>query len=115
MKIYEALNLSIFIYWLLYPDTHSTDGVTVGHFSPSRVESGTDHPLKLPTVNGFVAGLFTYFLTEYLWRETATPNSAIDRIRPKIPTFLGQTPQVEVAHPDDATQPLYFLNYSHSE
>ncbi len=78
-------------------------GVVLAATNPHQLARETE-------INGFVSGLFTYFLTEYLWQEAATPNSAIDRIRPQIPTFLGQTPLAEVADTDYATQPLYFLN-----
>jgi metacaspase-1 len=51
-------------------------------------------------MNGFVVGLFTHSLTEYLWRETATPESAIaytqSLIQSAIPANLQQTPLAEV-------------------
>ena len=63
------------------------------------------------TINGFVAGLFTHSLTEYLWRETATPESAIAYTRSLIAPDLKQAPLAEIqagSHYD--TQSLYFLD-----
>jgi hypothetical protein len=62
------------------------------------------------TINGFVAGRFTHLLTEYLWRETATPERAIAYTRSQISPNLNQTPLVEVqTGSSNGTQPLYFL------
>lgn len=63
------------------------------------------------TINGFVAGLFTHSLTEYLWRETATPERAIAYTRSLIASDLKQTPLADIqagSHYD--TKSLYFID-----
>ncbi|MBD2578331.1 caspase family protein [Oscillatoria sp. FACHB-1406] len=64
-------------------------------------------------LNGFTAGIFTYLLTQYLWQEDGTPESAIARILPQIPKEYRQSPKFEVKPDSDYnTQPLYFVNPS---
>lgn len=61
--------------------------------------------------NGFSAGAFTYLLTQYLWQETSTPESAITYVVPKIPKDYKQTPIYEVKVGSGyEKQPLYFIN-----
>ncbi|MDY6940898.1 MAG: caspase family protein [Cyanobacteriota bacterium] len=79
-------------------------GVVLAATSPTQLA-------REMSINGFDAGLFTYFLTEYLWRETATPESAMSYIRPQIPNVLRQTPLLEVKLGSGyETQPLYLLD-----
>lgn len=47
-------------------------------------------------INGFNAGIFTYLLTQYLWRETSTPDSAVTYVKQKIPQTYNQNPRYEV-------------------
>lgn len=61
--------------------------------------------------NGFHAGAFTYLLTQYLWWETSTPESAIAYATQTIPKNYNQTPRYEakVGRGYDK-QPIYFIN-----
>ncbi len=62
-------------------------------------------------LNGFHAGAFTYLLTQYLWQETGTPESAIARITQQIPKNFNQTPGYEVKKGSgNEKKPLYFIN-----
>jgi hypothetical protein len=61
--------------------------------------------------NGFYAGAFTYKLTQYLWQQTSTPESAIAYVVPKIPKDFDQTPRYEVKVGSGyEKQPMYFIN-----
>lgn len=67
-------------------------------------------------INGFYGGAFTYRLTQYLWRQTSTPESAINYIVPNIPKDYNQTPLYE-AQPLKGyeKQPIYFTNPTNPE
>jgi hypothetical protein len=61
--------------------------------------------------NGFHAGQFTYLLTQYLWQQTGTPESAIAYAIPNIPKNFNQTPRYEVKVSSGyEKQPIYFIN-----
>lgn len=63
--------------------------------------------------NGFYAGAFTYKLTQYLWQQTGTPESAIAYVVPKIPKVFDQTPRYEIKVGSGyEKQPMYFINTS---
>lgn len=59
--------------------------------------------------NGFSAGAFTYPLTQYLWQQTSTPESAVAYITQKIPKDFFQTPHYEVKN-GYQNKPIYFLD-----
>ncbi len=60
--------------------------------------------------NGFHAGQFTYLLTQYLWQQTGTPESAIAYAIPNIPKNFNQTPRYEVkVNSGNEKQPIYFI------
>ncbi len=62
-------------------------------------------------LNGFSAGAFTYLLTNYLWQQTGTPESAIARVNQNIPKDFNQTPRYEAKVGSGyEKQPLYFIN-----
>lgn len=62
-------------------------------------------------LNGFYAGAFTYLLTQYLWRQTGTPENAIAYTLQNIPKEFNQTPRYEVKLGSGyEKQPLYFIN-----
>lgn len=62
-------------------------------------------------LNGFNAGAFTYLLTNYLWQQTSTPESAIAYTVQNIPQRFNQTPRYEVKVGSGyEKQPLYFIN-----
>ncbi len=62
-------------------------------------------------LNGFYAGIFTYLLTQYLWQETGTPESAIAYAIQNIPKEFKQTPRYEVKVGSGyEKQPIYFIN-----
>ena len=61
--------------------------------------------------NGFPAGAFTYLLTQYLWQQTSTVDSAIAYVNQQIPQEFNQTPRYEVKVGSGyERQPLYFIN-----
>ena len=61
--------------------------------------------------NGFPAGVFTYRLTQYLWQQTGTPESAIANVIPTIPNDFNQTPRYEVKVGSGyEKQAIYFIN-----
>jgi metacaspase-1 len=61
-------------------------------------------------LNGFDAGIFTYLLTQYLWQEEGTPESAIADIGPQIPARYNQAPKIEVLKDSGyETQSAYFI------
>jgi hypothetical protein len=47
-------------------------------------------------LNGFVAGAFTYSLTQYLWQQTSTVENAIAYAVQNLPKKYNQTPRYEV-------------------
>jgi hypothetical protein len=61
-------------------------------------------------LNGFSAGAFTYLLTQYLWQQTSTPESAIGYVVPNIPKRFEQTPLYEAKVGSGyEKQPIYFI------
>jgi len=65
--------------------------------------------------NGFPAGAFTYNLTQYLWQQTSTPESAIAYVVPNIPQDFNQTPRYEAkVGSGNEKKPIYFINNSSS-
>jgi hypothetical protein len=46
--------------------------------------------------NGFYAGAFTYLLTQYLWQQTSTPESAIAHATKHILDADNQTPVMKL-------------------
>ncbi len=61
--------------------------------------------------NGFAAGAFTYLLTQYLWQQTSTAESAISYIVPNIFQEYKQTPRYDVKVGSGyEKQPLYFIS-----
>jgi hypothetical protein len=63
------------------------------------------------SLNGFYAGIFTYKLTQYLWQQTSTPESAIAYVVPNIPQDFNQTPRYEVkVESGNEKKPIYFIN-----
>jgi metacaspase-1 len=70
-------------------------------------------------INGFHAGLFTYYLTQYLWQQDSSAGSAISNVTKKMPvddeiqTRL-QTPRCEFKVKDYQKQPIYFLSNANS-
>lgn len=62
-------------------------------------------------LNGFYAGAFTYLLTQYLWQQTSTPETAISYVRQVIPEKYNQTPIFEAKTGSGyEKQPIYFIN-----
>ncbi|MGM3306496.1 caspase family protein [Anabaena sp. WFMT] len=62
-------------------------------------------------INGFRAGIFTYLLTQYLWQQDSTVDSAIASILPQIPKKFNQTPGYEIKPGSNyKSQPLFFVN-----
>ena len=61
--------------------------------------------------NGVPAGAFTYHLTQYLWQQTSTPESAIAYVVPNTPQDFNQTPGYEVKVGSGyEKKPIYFIN-----
>ncbi|MBD1904391.1 caspase family protein [Funiculus sociatus GB2-A5] len=61
--------------------------------------------------NGFHAGAFTYLLTQYLWQQTSTPESAIAHATKHMLDADNQTPRYEVKVGSGyEKQPIYFIN-----
>ncbi|MDY6940463.1 MAG: caspase family protein [Cyanobacteriota bacterium] len=61
-------------------------------------------------LNGFVAGAFSYRLTQHLWQQESTPESAIAQIQSQIPQSYRQEPKLEVEVDSDyGQQPFYFV------
>ncbi len=62
-------------------------------------------------LNGFYAGAFTYSLTQYLWQQSSTPETAISYLKQQIPKEYNQTPIFEAkAGSGYEKQPIYFIN-----
>lgn len=61
-------------------------------------------------LNGFIAGAFSYRLTQHLWQQDSTPEQTIAEIQSQIPDNYRQQPQLEVeADSDYGQQPFYFV------
>ncbi|MBD2577293.1 caspase family protein [Oscillatoria sp. FACHB-1406] len=61
-------------------------------------------------LNGFVAGAFTYRLTQHLWQQDSTPERAIAEIQSQIPKSYRQQPKLEVETGSDyGKKPFYFV------
>ncbi|TVR08208.1 MAG: caspase family protein [Phormidium sp. GEM2.Bin31] len=61
-------------------------------------------------LNGFVAGAFSYRLTQHLWQQDGTPDHVLAEIQQQIPENYRQQPKLEVAVGSDYGQrPLYFV------
>lgn len=61
--------------------------------------------------NGFYAGAFTHSLTQHLWQQTSTPETAISYLKQEIPEKYNQTPIFEAkAGSGYEKQPIYFIN-----
>lgn len=61
-------------------------------------------------LNGFVAGAFSYRLTQHLWQQNSTPDRAIATIQSQIPRLYRQQPKLEVAMGGNYGQrPIYFI------
>ena len=79
------------------------NGVVLAATQPNQL--AIDEPL-----NGFVAGAFSYRLTQHLWQQESTPESAIAQIQSQIPEHYRQEPKLEVEVDSDyAEQPFYFV------
>jgi metacaspase-1 len=79
-------------------------GVVLAATNPQQ--TAIDAPL-----DGFDAGAFTYLLTQHLWQETSTPDSAISYVIPNLPKDFNQTPRYEVKVGSGYDkQPIYFIN-----
>jgi metacaspase-1 len=60
--------------------------------------------------NGFMAGAFSYRLTQYLWQQKSTPDRAIVAMQRQIPKDYFQQPKLEVKGGSNYGQrPLYFV------
>ena len=60
-------------------------------------------------LNGFVAGAFSYRLTQHLWQQNSTPERAISTVQQQIPKGYNQQPQLEVEVGRNYGQrPIYF-------
>lgn len=66
-----------------------------------RDEEALDAPF-----NGFYAGAFTYFMTQYLWQETDSVRNIIARVTPKIQSEVRNSPFAD----GDKNQPVYFID-----
>jgi metacaspase-1 len=61
-------------------------------------------------LNGFVAGAFSYRLTQHLWQQDSTPEQAISEIQSQIPQSYRQQPKIEVEVESGYGQkPFYFV------
>ncbi|MBR8836616.1 MAG: caspase family protein, partial [Stigonema ocellatum SAG 48.90 = DSM 106950] len=61
-------------------------------------------------LNGFYAGAFTYLLTQYLWQQTTTPETAISDVKQHISEEYNQTPRFEAKTGSGyEKQPIYFI------
>lgn len=61
-------------------------------------------------LNGFVAGAFSYRLTQHLWQQNSTPDRAIAAIQRQIPEDYLQQPKLEVEVGSNYGQsPFYFV------
>lgn len=61
--------------------------------------------------NGFYAGAFTHSLTQHLWQQTSTPETAISYVKQQIFEKYDQTPIFEAkAGSGYEKQPIYFIS-----
>ncbi|MBE9114338.1 caspase family protein [Lusitaniella coriacea LEGE 07157] len=69
-----------------------------------------DQPAADYPFSGFVAGAFTYLLTQYLWQRTEDVERAIARVSNKVDRISAQDPYLDVAaSSQDREKPVYFL------
>lgn len=69
-----------------------------------------DEAAKDATFNGFNAGLFTYFLTQYLWQQTDNFKNVIARITPGVKADnFSQTPLIDLSN-SNSNKSIYFIN-----
>ncbi|MGD2184234.1 caspase family protein [Lusitaniella coriacea] len=69
-----------------------------------------DQPAADYPFSGFVAGAFTYLLTQYLWQRTEDVERAIARVSNKVDRISAQDPYLDVAaSSQDKEKPVYFL------
>jgi hypothetical protein len=65
--------------------------------------------------NGFDAGVFTYFMTQYLWQETATAESMIAQVERSLKGKSLQQPLVDSKKGSGfERQPMYFVESQQS-
>ena len=61
--------------------------------------------------NGFYAGAFTYLLTQYLWQQTSTVESAISSIREPLFETYEQSPLADIKPGSGyESQPIFFID-----
>lgn len=61
-------------------------------------------------LNGFVAGAFSYRLTQHLWQQNSTPDRTIAAIQSQLPDNYSQQPKLEVeVGTDYGKRPSYFI------
>jgi hypothetical protein len=61
--------------------------------------------------NGFSAGAFIYLMTQYLWQETGSVESAIANITPHIKPFSSQVPLADTKPQSGyERKPVYFID-----
>lgn len=81
-------------------------GVVLAATNPAQVAADA-------RFNGFDAGAFTYQLTQYLWQQTSTVESAIAKVNSSMPTFpnFQQTPIYDVKVGSNyEKEPVYLIN-----
>jgi len=65
--------------------------------------------------SGFDAGVFTYFMTQYLWQETASAESAIAQVGRSLQSQFSQQPLVDPKKGSGfERQPIYFVESQRS-
>jgi Caspase domain/Domain of unknown function (DUF4384) len=65
--------------------------------------------------SGFDAGVFTYFMSQYLWQETATAESAIAQVGRSLQGQFSQQPLVDPKKGSGfERQPMYFVTAQRS-
>lgn len=57
--------------------------------------SAPDQEARELNINGFIAGIFSYLLTYYLWQEDSNFEQIFQKIIPEIPSQYAQTPLYE--------------------
>lgn len=74
--------------------------------SAGREQSAADYEF-----NGFHAGVFTYLLTQYLWQQTSSVESIINKVSSNIGKFSSQVPLCEVKrNSGNEKKSVYFLD-----
>ena len=82
-------------------------GVAKGVVLASAQPSQTAKDVK---ILDFHVGIFSYLLTQYLWQNTGTPESAIAYTNEQIPRNLTQNPLYEVKIESEyENKPIYFV------